>query len=132
MSSSDVTVTIRDEVIEEEPRYSGWLVLASAVILTPTQVLEVYRRNDVVEKCFDRLKRGFRMRRLRVHSDERAANKLFVGFMAQILISSLGRSMCEVKLLRRYSISRVLRVLSQIKFGHVGERTYRQPLAAAQ
>ena len=132
MSPSGVTVTIREDVIEEELKYSGWLVLVSTLIFTPAQALEIYRRKDVVEKSFDRLKRGFCMRRLRVHSDERAENKLFVGFIAQILISSLSRRMREANLFRQYSISKVLHVLSRIKVGHVGERMYRRPLTAEQ
>lgn len=132
LSPSGVTVTIREDVLEEELRCSGWLVLVSTVILTPTQALEIYRRKDVVEKSFDRLKRGFGMRRLRVHSDERAENKLFVGFIAQILISSLSRRMRKANLFRQYSISKVLRVLSKIKIGHAGERQYRRPLTAEQ
>ena len=54
---------------------------------TTAEILEIYRRRDAVEKCFDHLKNDIDMRRLYVQSDEVAQGKMFVAFIALIVRS---------------------------------------------
>ena len=44
---------------------------------TTAQILEIYRRRDAVEKCFDDLKNELDMHRLHVQKDETAEGKAF-------------------------------------------------------
>jgi transposase len=53
------------------------------------ELLEVYRRKDIVENCFDDLKNILDMKRLRIHSSAAMDSRLFIQFLALILISSI-------------------------------------------
>ena len=60
---------------------------------TTAEILEIYRRRDVVEKCFDSLKNDIDMKRLYTHSDAVAEGKAFVAFLALIIRSSMCSSL---------------------------------------
>jgi hypothetical protein len=57
--------------------------------------INLYRAKDVVEKGFGRLKNCLDLSRLRVHSDETMQNKVFIGFVALIVLSHIHRVMDE-------------------------------------
>jgi len=57
--------------------------------------LTIYRAKDGVEKCFDDLKSELDMKRLRVHHSDRMNNRLFIQFMALILISYIHQIIRE-------------------------------------
>ena len=61
----------------------------------PLEALRVYRDKDVVEKCFDDLKNLLDMRRLRMHSIETVDGRLFVQFIALILMSERAPALHE-------------------------------------
>jgi transposase len=52
---------------------------------TPGMILDIYRRKDIIEKCFDELKNDMDLRRLRVHTDTAAEGKTFIAFIGLIL-----------------------------------------------
>ena len=52
---------------------------------TTAQILEIYRRRDMVEKSFDQLKNELDMKRLRCHNADTAEGKVFVAFVALIV-----------------------------------------------
>jgi len=72
------------------------------------EALQVYRDKDVVEKCFDDLKNALDMKRLRMHSIETVDGRLFVQFIALILMSELRRTMRESKLIEWYTVRELL------------------------
>ena len=88
-TDSGYTVTIRETVIKDELKHCGWLVLVSNDISCAKEALRIYRAKDIVEKGFMRLKNDLDLGRLRVHSNESAKNKVFVGFIALIIRQSL-------------------------------------------
>jgi len=49
---SPYTITIRDDVIHQQLRYAGWLVLISNTVSSPQEAHDLYRIKDVVEKGF--------------------------------------------------------------------------------
>ena len=65
------------------------LFLTTDFKLTSNEVLEIYRRKDVVEKCLDNLKNAIDMKRLRTHSTETSDGKIFIAFVSLILRSIL-------------------------------------------
>jgi transposase len=85
-SDSGYTVNIRDDVIENQLRLSGWLVIVSNHIDKASDAIQLYRSKDVVEKGFLRMKNCLDLGRLRVHSDGHMQNKLFIGFVALIIM----------------------------------------------
>lgn len=118
-TASGVTVSIRQDVVEKELRYKGWIVLIGNQVLTAQEALRIYRKKDIVEEGFDRLKNLFGLHRLAVHSDETAQNKLFIGFIAQILAGALYVRMREGDLLRDYTLRGFLHMLGRLRRGHV-------------
>jgi transposase len=89
-------------------RYAGFQALLTTRFKDPLEALQVYRDKDVVEKCFDDLKNALDMRRLRMHSIETVDGRLFVQFIALILMSELRRAMRESKLIEWYTVRELL------------------------
>ena len=100
-------------------RYAGFYVLLTNDIKDPVEALRVYRTKDAVEKCFDDLKNHLDMKRLRIHSSPAMDGRLFVQFVALILISALRKKMRETKLIDSYTVRELLmemETLSRIRF----------------
>lgn len=89
-------------------RYAGFQALLTTRFKEPLEALQVYRDKDVVEKSFDDLKNALDMKRLRMHSIETVDGRLFVQFIALILMSELRREMRESKLIELYTVRELL------------------------
>lgn len=72
---------------------AGFFCLLTSTELSSTEILSVYRRRDVIEKGFDNLKNHLDMKRLRTHNADTTEGKLFVAFIALIVVAQI-----EVKL----------------------------------
>lgn len=90
-------VRIREDKVKAAKEYMGYFVLLSNTGHTKEEVLEIYSRKDVVEKGFHNIKDRLDMRRLRVSTDDSLRGKLFVQFVAQIILSHLQRRLSEAK-----------------------------------
>jgi transposase len=132
--SSEVgfTVSIKESVIDDELRHGGWVVLISNDIADAQEAMRIYRAKDVVEKGFLMLKRSLDIGRLRVHSQERMQNKLFVGFIALILMSELHRTMMEKGLYKSMTMKQMLRTLSKLRVQEVSGDLIVYPATKAQ
>jgi len=100
-------------------RYAGFQALISHGIKDPVKAMQVYRDKDVVEKCFDDLKNTLDMKRLRMHSSATVDGRLFIQFIAVILISAIRKKMRETSLIRDYTVRELLRemeTLTRIKY----------------
>ena len=92
-NSKDITVSIREDEVAWELETTGWFVLLSNYIDDPQSAHDTYRMKDVVEKSFMRFKQNLGLKRLRVHSDDRVQNKVFVAFVALIISSAIHENM---------------------------------------
>ena len=90
---------------------AGYLVLLTNDIKDPIEAIKVYRNKDVVEKSFDNLKNSLDMKRLRVHLKESMRGRLFIQFIALILISYIHRVMSEKDLFKNDSMPELLEEL---------------------
>jgi len=89
-------VAFNNAAIEAARRkYAGFQVLLSTKFKDPMEALKVYREKDVVEKCFDDLKNELDMSRLRVHNACRMQSRLFIQFIALILLSQVRKVIRE-------------------------------------
>lgn len=81
------------KAIDEQLAKCGFFLIGETDFTKTTgEILELYRRRDVVEKSFDNLKNELDMKRLRCHSGETAEGKTFVAFLALIVRSyALGK-----------------------------------------
>lgn len=111
------TVARDHAAIDEKMRSMGYfLMMTTDLKKTPQEILEIYRRKDLLEKCFDELKGGLDMKRLRVHSSVAADGKMFIAFIGLILrtfVQQKLRGYLDSK--RPVSMSQVFDELRMIK-----------------
>lgn len=86
--------------------------------LVSAQVLSIYRKKDKVEKSFNNLKERLSLRRTPSSSDESLSGKLFVQFLALILVSHIRKIMKERQLYGNFTYRN--------RAGHWGEITEKQ------
>jgi hypothetical protein len=107
-------------------RYAGFQALLSSGIKDPVEALRVYRDKDSVEKCFDDLKNSLDLKRLRMHTSSTVDGRLFVQFIALIMMSALRKQMRESGLIEHYTVRELLREMDTLtkinysgKYGHI-------------
>jgi transposase len=110
--STGVLVRYDEEaIVRFRQRYAGFFCLLTNVVLDSCGLLEVYRRKDVVENCFDDLKNGLDMRRLRVHSSGVMDSRLFVQFLALVLLSRVRMVVRQSKDLQYMTVREVMEAM---------------------
>jgi len=99
-------------------RYAGFRALLSNGIKDPVEAIRVYRDKDAVEKCFDDMKR--------MHTSATVDGRLFVQFIALILISAIRKEMRSSKLIEKYTVRELLQEMKTLtklkysgKYGHI-------------
>jgi transposase len=100
--------------------------------LTAQQAHDIYRKKDVVEKAFMKYKNQLGLRRLRIHSEERMRNKMFVAFIALTLVSFIHKVMKEKGLYRRMTMEKMFITLAKLKKATVNGRGILRPLTKEQ
>ena len=109
-------VYYKEDAIKEARRYLGYFVLISNEKMDAFTALHLYRMKDVVEKAFGNLKERLNMRRLLVSSEKGLDGKIFVEFVALILISYLDHKMKEANLYKNYTLHQLLDKLDVIEY----------------
>jgi len=97
-----------DTIQKHRNRYSGFFVLLSNGTKDPVEALQIYRNKDVVEKSFDDLKNQLDMKRLRVQNSQTMDGRLFVQFLALILISAIREKIRSRKELENYTVRELI------------------------
>jgi transposase len=112
-SESGYTISIRKNVLDSALKTAGWVVIISNDIDNAKRALQIYRAKDVVEKGFLRLKRNLDLGRLRVHSQNNMQNKVFIGFVALVILSKIHSVMADQELYKKMTMQQLLRILSK-------------------
>lgn len=122
-----------EQTIQDHIKHFGYFALLSNEIKDPSEALYVYRNKDLIEKSFGNLKNRLNMRRQLVSSSESLEGKLFVQFIALMLVSSIHKSMKDEGLYKNYSMQKLLDDLDVIerydfpgKKAHFSEITTKQ------
>ncbi len=110
-----LTVTVNEDAVRRARRYFGYFALISNEKMDAFTALHLYRMKDVVEKAFGNIKERLNMRRLLVSSERGLDGKLFVEFVALILISYIHQKMKENDLYKQYSMHQLLDKLDVIE-----------------
>jgi len=131
-NSDGVTVSIREDIVAKELETVGWFVLISNHIEDSQVAHDVYRMKDVVEKGFLRYKSNLGLDRLRVHSDDRMQNKIFVAFISLILSSAIYETMKRKEPLKRMTLDRLILILAKLKSATVNGSTILRPMTKDQ
>ena len=126
-------VIANGEAMAEAKRNYGFFALVSNEVKEAITALEIYRNKDLVEKAFNNLKERLNLWRLAVSSEKSLDGKLFVQFIALILLSCITKKMQESNMFRKYTLQDILDELDVIecfeipgKKLQVGEMTKRQ------
>ena len=109
------TVSLREDAVEAQMETAGWLVVISNFISDAKEAIKIYHDKDIVEKGFNRLKNSLDMGRIRVHSETSMQNKVFVGFIALILLSGIHNVMVDKKIYGKMTMKKLIMVLSRLK-----------------
>lgn len=122
------TVNVREDVVERELARAGWLVMVSNHISDAEEAIGIYRAKDVVEKGFMRLKGSLGLDRLRVHSQEAMESKVFVGFIALILMSYIHSKMIRKGLYESMTMKDLIRTMEKLRTQVIDDRRILFPL----
>jgi transposase len=110
-----VSVQYNDEAIQKyRNRYAGFFCILTNMKMESQTLLDIYRRKDVVENCFDDLKNSLDMKRLRIHSAEAMDNRLLLQFIAVILVSKIRMIAKSHEKLKSLSMREVLEALESV------------------
>ena len=99
---------VRTDEVDKAKRNYGFFVLLSNEKMDAIEALQLYRNKDVVEKAFGNLKERLSMRRLLVSSEHSLNGKLFVEFIALILLSYIKKRMQSENLYKKYTLGTLL------------------------
>ena len=131
-------LTIKEDACEEAKKLYGYFTLLNNDIKDPVEALRIYRAKDVVEKAFGNIKERLNCRRMLVSSDAALDGKLFVQFIALILISYIRKHMIDKKLFGKYTLQGLLDKLDIIecfkqpgKDPYIGEILTKQEISTA-
>ncbi|MDR2460099.1 MAG: IS1634 family transposase [Deltaproteobacteria bacterium] len=131
-SSGHYTIQINHTVVEKTLFDSARMIIIGNDNINKIEALEIYRAKDVVEKGFQRFKSALDLRHIRVHTSERMANKEFICFLAQILLSHLDRLMSKHQLYTKYSIQKLLGKFKSLKLTIIKDDSVLNPLSEFQ
>ncbi len=105
----------KEEVIADAVKDFGFFALISNDIKDPIRALQIYRNKDLVEKAFGNLKERLNLRRLSVSSEQSLDGKLFVEFIALIILSYIKKKMQDNDLFKDYTMQEMLDELDIIE-----------------
>ena len=110
-----ITVTCRQEAMDEARERYGFFVLISNEVKDPIAALRLYRARDVVEKAFGNLKDRLSLRRTLTSSESALEGKLFVEFVALVYLSYIKKRMEDAGLFSSYTMRELLDELDTIE-----------------
>jgi len=114
-----------EEVQKSRKRYVGFFCILTSAIKDPMDALTVYRTKESVENSFDDLKNYLDMKRLRIHSSAAMDSRIFIQFLALILICRIRNISKQDKVLKNYTVREIMEhmeTLVRIKFsGRYGQ-----------
>jgi transposase len=125
-------VSVRNDVLDRALRKSGWFVLLGSAAQSVQHAVDVYRLKDVVEKGFWKYKNGLGLDRMRVHSDERAANKVFIAFIALIISCHIKNTMKKSQCCHRMTPNKLFHAIAKLKSATIGGHRVLRPLTRLQ
>ena len=126
------SIAIQHKAIEDELLHNGWLILISNHIDNAKDAIYIYRAKDVVEKGFLRMKNCLDLGRLRVHSDNSMQNKVFIGFIALILMSFIHNVMSSKDIYRYMTMKSLIKTLEKLRVQYINGSRILFPLTKQQ
>jgi hypothetical protein len=125
-------VDIREDVLDRKLETAGWFILLGNGNLTAQQAYDIYRKKDVIEKAFMKYKNQLGIKRLRIHTEKRMRNKMFVAFIALTLVSYIHKVMKEKGVYRKMTMEKMFITLAKLKKVTINGRDIIRPLTKEQ
>ncbi len=121
-----LSVTFNDEEVQKSrKRYIGFFCILTSAIKDPMDALSIYRAKESVENSFDDLKNQLDMKRLRVHTSTAMDSRIFLQFLALILICRIRNISKKDKVLKNLTVREIIEhmeTLVKVKFsGRYGQ-----------
>ena len=114
--TGEMTFARNHKAIDAALRTCGFFLIAETDFKkTTAEILDIYRRRDVVEKSFDALKNELDMKRLRSHTSNTAQGKLFVSFLALIVRSYMLHELRTYMRENTVTLKKILLELDKLK-----------------
>jgi transposase len=108
-------VTENEEAVNAaRNKYSGFFSIMTNKKMDAVDVLDIYRRKDTIENSFDDLKNTLDMNRLRIHSSKAMDSRLFIQFIALILLSQVRSTAHNNQGTKRLSIREIMEAMETI------------------
>lgn len=108
--------TKNHKAIDEALKQCGFFMIAETDFgKTSTEILDIYRKRDVIEKSFDNLKNEIDIKRTYTHSDETMQGKIFVAFISLIVRSYMQIELKELKNTKNFTQRKIFNELDKIK-----------------
>jgi transposase len=123
-----ISPTINSLMFEESLKFAGWHILFSNTINNYDEANKIYQHKDVIEKSFNSLKNRLLLHRIRVHNSERMENKLFILFIALILISDIHNKLRKNGLYNSYTMDKVFEIIELLKKTKINSNIVYKPL----
>jgi transposase len=95
-------------------KYSGFFSIMTTQKMEASEALEIYRRKEAVENCFDDLKNALDMKRLRIHSSQSMDSRLFIQFISLILLSRVRQIAKQSPALKRLGVRDIMEAMETI------------------
>jgi transposase len=132
-ANKSITYIYNDEKIQKYLDDCGYFALLTDTVKDPAIALSVYRNKDVVEKAFYNIKNRLNPNKTAVSSSDNLDGKLFIEFVALIIISFIHKKMKDNNLYSKYTMESCLDELDLIerfdypdKDTHYAEQTQKQ------
>jgi transposase len=123
--SKCISIKYNNEAIStHKKRYAGYFCILSTMFKNPIDAIDVYRNKDVIEKSFDDLKNELELSRFRVHTQSRIDSKIFIYFIALIIISEMRKIYKDDNLLKKYSCRNLVQFMEPLEQSKI-EGTYK-------
>ena len=120
-----VKIEPKEEAIADKLDRCGYFALLSNHVCDPKEALYIYRAKDLIEKAFGNLKERLNGRTTTVFSEENLDGKLFIQFVALMVMSQVQKVMTENGLFKKYTMQGLLDELDIIElFRQSGKRAY--------
>lgn len=128
-----ISCTEKPEVIRAELEHCGFFAILTSETISSSEVLTIYRKKDRVEKAFNNLKDRLSMRRTGCSSETTFRGKVFVQFIALMIMSHIQKVMKRDSLYPKYTFRNLLDEVLPIEYvqhagkkGQYGEITEKQ------
>ena len=126
--SSRMAAEYNDEHIAgRETKYAGlFAIVTDRMELSGTDVMNIYRDKDGVEKIFNDIKNVQDCRRLSVHTRQAMDGRVFVVFIASILMAEIRQRLRDCKDRDEVTMDLVRKTLDKISVSYVKKRKHVQ------